>query len=141
MLNDHWDDMRAEGFISNRLYDALACGAFVISDHIDGIEAEFDDAVVTYESPAELEALIDRYLADPDERRRRGDRGRAAVLERHTFDARARTPDGDGRAPIRTPVAGVSGSASGREAGRPGHGAPSRSGGELGGEGELRVPR
>ncbi len=37
VLNDHWDDMRAEGFISNRLYDALACGAFVISDHVEGI--------------------------------------------------------------------------------------------------------
>ena len=39
VLNDHWDDMRTEGFISNRIYDALACGAFVISDHIEGIEA------------------------------------------------------------------------------------------------------
>ncbi|MEP6637821.1 MAG: glycosyltransferase [Chloroflexota bacterium] len=89
VLNDHWHDMRAEGFISNRLYDALACGAFVISDHIDGIEAEFDDAVVTYGDRDELKRLIERYLADPDERRRRGARGRAAVLERHTFDARA----------------------------------------------------
>ena len=32
VLNDHWPDMRAHGFLSNRLYDALACGAFVISD-------------------------------------------------------------------------------------------------------------
>ncbi len=91
VLNDHWDDMRADGFISNRLYDALACGAFVISDHIDGIEAEFDDAVVTYVGREQLASLVDRYLADPDERKRLGDRGRAAVLERHTFDARART--------------------------------------------------
>ena len=89
VLNDHWDDMRDEGFMSNRLYDALACGAFVISDHIDGIEAEFDDAVVTYRDRAELERLIDRYLADPDDRRRRGARGRAAVIARHTFDVRA----------------------------------------------------
>ena len=89
VLNDHWDDMRDEGFISNRLYDALACGAFVISDHIDGVEAEFDDAVVTYRDRRQLEALVERYLADPTERRRRGDRGRAAVLERHTFDRRA----------------------------------------------------
>ena len=90
VLNDHWNDMLAEGFISNRLYDALACGSFVISDHISELETEFDDAVVTYSDRAELGLLIDRYLADPDERRRRGARGRAAVIARHTFDERAR---------------------------------------------------
>jgi glycosyltransferase involved in cell wall biosynthesis len=89
VLNDHWDDMRAEGFLSNRLYDALACGAFVISDHVVGIGAEFDDAVVTYRDRVDLAALIERYLGDEDERHERGRRGRAAVLERHTFDARA----------------------------------------------------
>ena len=65
VLNDHWQDMRAEGFISNRIYDALAAGAFVISDRIDEIEAEFDGAVPTFADPADLEALIERYLADP----------------------------------------------------------------------------
>ena len=89
VLNDHWDDMRDEGFLSNRLYDALACGAFVISDRIAGIEAEFDDAVVTYDGPTDLSASIDRYLGDPDESQTRGERGRSAVLARHTFDARA----------------------------------------------------
>jgi GT2 family glycosyltransferase/glycosyltransferase involved in cell wall biosynthesis len=90
VLNDHWNDMLAEGFISNRLYDALASGAFVISDHISGIETEFDGAVPTYQTPDELESLIDRYLHDPDERRRLADRGRAIVLERHTFDRRVK---------------------------------------------------
>ena len=89
VLNDHWDDMLAEGFISNRIYDALASGAFVISDHIAGIEAEFDGAVPTYGSPAQLGPLIDRYLGDPDERRRLAARGRASVLARHTFAHRA----------------------------------------------------
>ena len=55
VLNDHWNDMRFEGFISNRLYDALACGAFVISDEIDGIAAEFDGAVPTYRIGIRLE--------------------------------------------------------------------------------------
>jgi GT2 family glycosyltransferase len=89
VLNDHWDDMRAEGFLSNRLYDALACGAFVISDAVDGIEVEFDDAVPTYHSREELEPLIARYLDDPEERHRLAARGRAVVLERHTFELRA----------------------------------------------------
>ena len=31
VLNDHWDDMRAGGFVSNRLFDAVASGARV--DH------------------------------------------------------------------------------------------------------------
>ena len=86
VLNDHWDDMRFEGFLSNRLYDALACGAFVISDRVDGIEAEFDGAIQTYDTRAELEQLIDRYLDDPDERQRLAAHGRAVVLARHTLD-------------------------------------------------------
>jgi O-antigen biosynthesis protein len=88
VLNDHWQDMRAEGFISNRIYDVLASGGFVISDHVEGIEEEFDDAVPTYDRPEELRDLVDRYLADPEERRRRAERGRRAVLERHTFEQR-----------------------------------------------------
>jgi GT2 family glycosyltransferase/glycosyltransferase involved in cell wall biosynthesis len=90
VLNDHWDDMRIEGFISNRIYDALACGAFVLSDEVDGIEAEFEGAVVTYRTKAELEPLINRYLADPAERARLAERGRAIVIVRHTFEQRAR---------------------------------------------------
>jgi GT2 family glycosyltransferase len=85
VLSDHWSDMRDEGFIANRLYDALASGGFVISDDVEGIEAEFDGAVVTYRTRNELRELVDRWLADPDGRRERAERGRRAVLDRHTF--------------------------------------------------------
>ena len=91
MLNDHWDDMRAEGFLSNRLYDALASGAFVISDDVEGIEAEFDGAIAVYRQREELEPLIAASLADPARRRTEAAHGRQIVLERHTFDARAAT--------------------------------------------------
>jgi spore maturation protein CgeB len=89
VLNDHWDDMRTEGFISNRIYDALACAAFVISDDVEGLEAEFDGAVPAYRRRDELRELIAQYLADPTERQRLAEHGRAVVLERHTFDLRA----------------------------------------------------
>ena len=91
VLNDHWPDMREFGLISNRIYDALACGAFVVSDHVDGIEGEFDGSVATYETPEELPELLDRYLREPEERRRMAERGRRAVLERHTFAHRVDT--------------------------------------------------
>lgn len=90
VLNDHWTDMQREGFLSNRLYDASAAGAFVISDAIDGLRDEFDGGVVAYHGRDELRELVEAYLADPDARAARAARARAAVLERHTFDHRAR---------------------------------------------------
>ena len=54
VLNDHWHTMRAWGFVSNRIFDVLACGAPVISDHLPEIEDLLGDAVATYTTPAEL---------------------------------------------------------------------------------------
>ena len=88
VLNDHWPDMQREGFLSNRLYDASAAGAFVISDGIEGLEAEFDGGVVAYEDAADLHAVIERFVADPDGRREHAARARAAVIARHTFERR-----------------------------------------------------
>jgi len=88
VLNDHWGDMRELGIISNRVYDALACGAFVVSDWVPGIEAEFDGAVATFETREELLAVLERFLADPEARKAAAAKGRAAVLERHTFAQR-----------------------------------------------------
>ncbi|MFT5563540.1 MAG: GT2 family glycosyltransferase/spore maturation protein CgeB, partial [Myxococcota bacterium] len=88
VLNDHWDDMREHGFLSNRLYDALAAGAFVVSDFVDGVDEQFDGAVVTYRNRAELAEVLTRYLADDDARRALAAKGRATVLAQHTFGHR-----------------------------------------------------
>jgi spore maturation protein CgeB len=57
VLNDHWPDMAREGFYSNRLFDAVASGARVISDQVDGIGEIFQGGVQTYTSPADLAKL------------------------------------------------------------------------------------
>jgi hypothetical protein len=57
VLNDHRPDMAREGFYSNRLFDAAASGARVVSDHVAGIEELFDGAVKTYKLPSELAVL------------------------------------------------------------------------------------
>jgi GT2 family glycosyltransferase len=88
VLNDHWREAAEAGFLNNRLYDALAAGGFVISDQVDGLQEEFDDGVVSYRDAADLIRLVDRYLADPAARAERAERGRRAVLERHTFSHR-----------------------------------------------------
>ncbi len=89
VLNDHWRTMQTWGFVSNRLYDVLACGVPVISDPVEGIADLFDGAVLEYRTPAELRALVHQVRADPATARERAARGRAAVLAAHTFDHRA----------------------------------------------------
>jgi len=88
LLCDHWDDMREGGFVSNRVFDALACGAFVIADDNAAIAAELPGAVVTYTDARDLRAKLASYLAAPAARAEHARRGRAAVLERHTADRR-----------------------------------------------------
>ncbi|HEU5142885.1 MAG TPA: glycosyltransferase, partial [Solirubrobacterales bacterium] len=88
VLCDHWDDMRRHGFVSNRVFDALACEAFVLADDNPAIAAELPGAVETYRDPADLRRKLDRCLADPDRRREMARRGRALVLAGHTVERR-----------------------------------------------------
>lgn len=87
VLNDHWADMAKLGFLSNRLFDAAACGARVISDPVPGLADVFGPTVQTYASVDELRTL----LADPgpseSERRTLAER----IAAEHSFLARART--------------------------------------------------
>ncbi|MBE7323375.1 glycosyltransferase [Nocardioides sp. Y6] len=91
VLNDHWEDMRREGFLSNRLFDAVASGARVLTDDVAGLRDLFGRSVQVVRTPDDLVRLS--TLADPDEvfgddaeRRRVAER----VRREHSFDARAR---------------------------------------------------
>jgi Glycosyl transferases group 1 len=57
VLNDHWDDMAREGFLSNRLFDAVASGARVISDNVAGLRDVFGPEVQLAESAEDLARL------------------------------------------------------------------------------------
>jgi hypothetical protein len=67
VLCDHWSDMATQGFISNRIFDALACGATVISDYVAGIENYFDNSVITYNNPSELEVILKEVFSSNSE--------------------------------------------------------------------------
>lgn len=46
VLADHWPDMARDGFVANRVFDAIAAGARVISDEVVGIHDVFSAADV-----------------------------------------------------------------------------------------------
>ncbi len=88
VLNDHWDDMRRDGFLANRLFDVVACAARLVTDEIDGLAEVFGDVVRTFHDEQEMGPL----LADPasafpsyDVRRALAD----TVMREHSFDHRA----------------------------------------------------
>ncbi|MGC0250370.1 glycosyltransferase [Pseudactinotalea sp. Z1748] len=90
VLNDHWEDMRRDGLLSNRLFDLAACEARMISDYLPEISDVFGDAIPTYSDPQEVPGLIRSVLSDGAAREQaRRDLGELVRTE-HTFDARAR---------------------------------------------------
>jgi spore maturation protein CgeB len=89
VLNDHWREMATDGFLSNRLFDAVASGARVISDEAAGLTEVFGDAVVTYSSADQLGQILNASFASVfADRSRRIDNAARNAAE-HSFDARA----------------------------------------------------
>lgn len=90
VLNDHWGDMKREGFVANRLFDVVAAGGRVLSDDVDGIAELFGGAARTFSSVSEIVPMLrgdhDALFADEDERARIAER----VRTEHSFAARAR---------------------------------------------------
>lgn len=69
VLNDTRPDMKAAGFISNRVFDVTASGGFLISDYMPEIEQFYGDSIPMFKTKAELKSLLDYYLTHPKKRK------------------------------------------------------------------------
>jgi spore maturation protein CgeB len=84
----HYQDGRVPCYqASPKLFEAMACGAFVLCDDQKDARALFQDGVhvVFFKDPVDLKAKVEYYLAHPDERERIAKAGRAEVLRAHTY--------------------------------------------------------
>ena len=90
ILNSHMPQMAERGYMSNRSFDALSCGAHVISDRIPGFAAAELPELSMATTPAVLEVQLAAALALPpaDLAARRALHAR--VVEAYGFGARAR---------------------------------------------------
>jgi GT2 family glycosyltransferase len=91
VLNDHWEEMRVEGFISNRLFDAAAAGARVVTDDVSGLGDLFGRSVQVARDAADFVRLtsapdLDAIFGNDEERRKVA----ARLHAEHSFDVRAR---------------------------------------------------
>ena len=91
VLNDHWEDMRTEGFVSNRIFDVLATGARLLTDDVAGLREVLGNDLATWSHYSEFAHLtgepLEAHYPDAEARRALADR----VVAEHSFDARAAT--------------------------------------------------
>lgn len=89
VLNDHWESMAERGFLSNRLFECVAAGAYVISDDVEGISDVFGPLVKRYRSRSKLGTLIEQGLNDSPHASRDKQLAKS-VSEANSFTVRAK---------------------------------------------------
>ncbi|MBR5599175.1 MAG: glycosyltransferase [Alphaproteobacteria bacterium] len=90
VLNDHRPDMKEFGFINNRIFDATASGALVISDYMKEIEDIYQDCIPMYKTKEDLKNLIDYYLKNEDKRQEKAICAQQITLKEYTNTAIAK---------------------------------------------------
>ena len=88
VLAVHFDDSRTPcNQASPRLFEALACGSFVMTDAQPDAKALFRDGehLVFFNDAKDLRDKVSYYLRRPEERDRIAAGGRGEVLEKHTY--------------------------------------------------------
>lgn len=88
VLANHCLVHRQEQMITTRIYEALACEAFVISDWFKELEDEFGRYLVFTEGGRDLQDKISYYLKHPEQRREKVRDVRRKILAQHTYKNR-----------------------------------------------------
>ena len=72
---------------SPRIFEAMACGAFVMSDHQRDVLSLFEDGehLVSYNGHEDLISRIKFYLSHPADRKKIAEQGRQEVLRNHQY--------------------------------------------------------
>jgi hypothetical protein len=90
----HADGVRHKSYWSDRVYETLGRGGFLIHPYVEGMDEEFTDAehlvFYPYGNFDALQAAIDYYLAHPAEREQIAKAGQAHVAANYTYHRRLR---------------------------------------------------
>ena len=90
VLNDHWRDMRLSGYISNRVFDVLACGRPLVTDTIKGLPEAFEPWVYKWSNADEFRDAVTAALSETDEKRAARLEFSEIMRAEHSFRDRAR---------------------------------------------------
>lgn len=88
-INFNCTSKQMKGAVNQRIFDAPAAGAFVLTDWRPQIANLFEpDEIACYKAPDEIPDLVAYYLKHPKERKDITDRARKRVLASHKWEDR-----------------------------------------------------
>ena len=77
------------GCINSRTFEAMACGACVVSNDVPELLDLFPEEILVYRNKQELDAILTYYLEHDEERKAIGEKARKAIISGHTYRKRA----------------------------------------------------
>jgi len=89
VLCDHLESMRKGGYVSNRIFDVLACGTPIISDDIQGLPDDIRGFVKTVSSSHEFAEAVAEIGAESAQQKNKRQIMAKKMLDHHSFDQRA----------------------------------------------------
>ena len=89
-LVDGHEDMGELGFVPMKIFDILESGGFALAASNIGIKGIFKNTVPQFKNKKEMNELINYFLNNENERRRKSEEGRRIAME-HSFEKRAIT--------------------------------------------------
>ncbi|MHC1682461.1 MAG: glycosyltransferase [Clostridiaceae bacterium] len=91
-ININISALQLEKAVNNRVFDVFACGAFLITDYKEDLEAIFpnDWEKITFRNLYDYGEKIEYYLKNEDERKQLSKRLKEIILTNHTYINRAK---------------------------------------------------
>lgn len=92
-VNVNCTSFQMQSAVNQRVFDAAACGGFLLTDHQDDMELFFEPGndAVCFDSPEGAADLARYYLGHETKRRTIAKAARKRVLAEHTYDRRMAT--------------------------------------------------
>lgn len=89
LLNDHWDSMRMNGFLSNRLFDGSGVATPILTDPVAGLADVFGDTISEAGNEEAFAAIVEDCINQPAVYLDKARSAYGIVMAAHTFDHRA----------------------------------------------------
>ncbi len=91
VINVTRDKQKRLGMVNNRVFEVIAAGGFLVSDHFTAMEELFGESVMYIKKEGDTTRIIESVLADETLRQKLIKKAKSIVMDKHLYNHRAHT--------------------------------------------------